>query len=145
MVIRTTDSLDDALADASDNRLLRGPTNQSIKLGADGDARPRPELDSVLAHPIEGRSAALAGISGRAVNDFGVNADLYGFVDIASCQLDGSSGGPLQVHAGFVRSDHRSGNALHGVLVPASVGEKQCFHLLGWELHAGLHQRDLPA
>src|SRR5260370_42281213 len=102
MVFGTADGFDDAFADASDNRFFGRATHQALELGPDRDARPRFQLNAVLANTIEGLPA-FDGVG--AVNDFGINAGLDGVEDITACQIDGGRSFPREVDTGFMSRD----------------------------------------
>ena len=124
VMLGRADGLDDALADAGDDGLLRGPADQAIELGPHGDAGPGLELNAVLADAVEGRPAL-----GRvgAVDDLGIDAALDGLVDVAAGQVDGGGRAPGQVHAGLVGRDHRPGQPSCTLPLRQVVR----FHLLG--------------
>ena len=107
VVLGAADGLDDALADAGDDRLLGGAADQAVELGPHRDAGPGLELNAVLAHAVE-RGPALGRIG--AVDDLGIDAGLDGLEDVAAGQVDGGGDPPGQIHAGLVGGDHGRGH-----------------------------------
>ena len=109
-MLGAADGLDDAFADAGDDRLLRRPADEPIELGPHGDAGAGPQLDAVPAHAVE-RGPALGRIG--AVDHLGIDAALDGFVDVAAREVDGGGDVPGQVDAGLVGRDDGADDALH--------------------------------
>ena len=104
------DGLDDALADAGDDRLLGRPADQPLELGPHRHAGLGPELNAVAADGVEGLPAL-----GRvgAVDDLRIDAGLDGVEDVAAGQVDGGGRLPRQVDAGLVGGDDRRGRLRH--------------------------------
>ena len=65
VVLGRADGLDDALADAGDDRLLGGPADEAVELGPHRDAGPGLELDAVLADAVEHRPCPWPGRGSR--------------------------------------------------------------------------------
>ena len=84
------DRVDDALADAGDDRLVGGPADQPVDVGPDGHLGLHLELDAVLGDAVD-RLPALGRVG--AVDDLGIDARLHGLEHVAAGQVD--RGGPL--------------------------------------------------
>src|SRR6185369_9044697 len=92
VVVRGADGGDDALADAGDDGLLRGAADELAEIGAHGDAGLDLELDAVLGDGVDGGAgAALVG----AVDDLRVHRGLHGVENVASGEINGGGGAPV--------------------------------------------------
>src|SRR5262249_12507386 len=130
VVLGVADGLDDALADAGDDRLLGGPADQAVELRPHGDAGAGLELDAVAADVARG--AAAFG-RGGAFDALRVEVAVDGLVDVGAGQVDGRGHAPGQVHAGLVGGEDGADDLLH-----VAAGQDVGLHLLGRHLDARL-------
>jgi hypothetical protein len=134
-VLSAADGLDNTLADAGDDRLLGGATDEAVELRPHGHASTGAKLNAVLADAVE-RRPALGGVG--AVDDLRIDARLDGVEDIATGQIDGGRGAPRQVHAGLVGGDDGRRHLGH-----VAARQVMGLHVLRLHLTAGLHEGDL--
>ncbi len=104
VVVRRTDGLHDALADAGDDRLFGRPADEPLEFGSHRHAGLREELNTIAAHGIKellplprvGQSITLGFTLVRTASSTS-----------APGEVDCRRGAPGQVQAGLVRRDHR--------------------------------------
>ena len=111
------DRVDDALADAGDDRLVGGAADQAVEVGADGHLGFDLELNAVLGDAVD-RLAARRGVG--AGDDLGIDAGLHGLEHVAAGQVDGGGSLVRQRDIGAVGGDqgpHHVGHVAAGQVV----------------------------
>ena len=104
VVLGRADGVDDAFADAGDDRFFGGPADQALDVGAHGDAGFDVKLNAVLGDAVDGW---LAEVRIGHVDDLGIHAGLHGIENIAAGQVDRGGGLPGKIDVGLVGGDHR--------------------------------------
>ena len=97
-----TDSGNDTLADARDDGFLARAADQSVDVGAHGNARLGAQLDAVLGYCGDY----------RGFDYLRVNAHLHGHQHVAARQVDCGRAGELQRYARALRRDKRVDHAV---------------------------------
>ena len=99
-----------------------GTADETIEVGANGDARLHLHLDTILGDGIN-RGATAGGI--RHVDDLGADGSEHGLEDglvrTAGGNVDSTSAVPVEVEAGLLRSDEGL-DSLHDIAARQEVG-----------------------